>query len=158
MTLRIQPVIQWLLLIGLACLTGCKTADEAHSGHMVSVEISGHTESEIQQAAAAVFQANGYTKAGVLTFEKAGTSWETANYGGWSADKVWIRMRADISPTETGQYILDCDAYVVEGHGEAGMEIERKFWFAKRTECKQILDKIKATLESSSKEDGSSRP
>ena len=35
-----------MLLAGAACLTGCQTADQADSGDMASVEISGHTEAE----------------------------------------------------------------------------------------------------------------
>ena len=48
------------LLAVAACLTGCQTADQADSGDMASVEISGHTETEIQQAAAKVFLSSGY--------------------------------------------------------------------------------------------------
>jgi|SRR5690242_13688389 len=158
MSLRIHSLAGWFFLAGLVCLTGCKTTDEAHSGHMASVEISGHTKAEIQQAAATVFKANGYTKTDSLTFEKPGSAWETANYGGWSSNPVWIRIRCELVSAEARQFVLGCDAYVVEGHGEVGTEIERKFWFAKRTECKDILDAIKAELKKSPKSDSSVPP
>lgn len=142
------------MLLGLVCLTGCKTTDETHSGQMASVEISGYTRSEIQQAASTVFQAHGYTKMTGLTFEKTGTAWETANYGGWSSSPVWIRMRCKLLSVATRQYVLGCDAFVVEGHGEVGTEIERKFWFSKRSECKALLDEIKTLLKKSSEMGG----
>ncbi len=157
MSLRIHPGIGWLLL-AVFCLAGCKTNDEAHSGRMASVVVSGHTREQIQQALAAVFLANGFVKMGDLTFEKPGSAWETANYGGWSSSRVWIRMRTEIVPMATGQFELGCDAFVVEGHGVPGVEVERKFWVAKRTECKKILDAVKAALAAPPETDGSVHP
>ena len=147
MALHINSTVGWLFLIGLACLTGCKTTDQARSGHMASVEISGHAKAEIEQATVAAFQANGYSKADGLTFEKEGSAWETANYGGWSAKRVWIKVRVEIAFTDTDRYTLGCNAYIVQGHGEFGTEMEQRFLFAKRTECKKILDEAKAALE-----------
>lgn len=144
---RIHRLAAWVLLFGLACLTGCKTTDTAHTGHAASVEISGHTKAEIQQAATKVFQAHGYTKISDLIFEKPGSVWDTANYGGWSSSPVWIRIKCDLESTDTHQYVLGCDAYIVEGHGEVGTEVERKLWFSRRSECKAILNEIKSFLK-----------
>jgi hypothetical protein len=148
MSLRIHSLAGGLVMITLLCLTGCQSADEAHTGHMASVEISGFKRSQIEAAAAQVFKANGYAKVDALTFEKPGSGWETANYGGWSSNPVWIRMRCGLVSTDLRAFTLDCDAYVVEGHGEVGTEMERKFWFAKRGDCKALLDQIKAELKS----------
>lgn len=147
MSLRNHWMTGWIFLIGLVCLTGCKTTDQARSGHMASVEISGHTKNEIQKATVTAFLANGYLKTGGLTFEKKGSTWDTANYGGWFEDQVWIKIRAEIFLADTGKYTLGCNAFAVDGHGEVGMETEHKFLFARRTECKKILDEAKAALE-----------
>lgn len=155
--MRINKAAGWLFLIGVFCLTGCQTTDQADSGHMASVEISGHPQAEIQKATETAFRANGYRKVGSLTFEKQGSGWETVNYGGWSGSAAWIRMRAQIVYVETGKYALGCNAYVVEGHGEIGTEVERKFLFAKRKECKKILDEAKAALEGATPPAGTSR-
>ena len=136
-----------LLLVSIAVRTGCKTADEAHTGQMASVEISGHSEREIERATATAFRANGFTQTEGLVFEKEGSSWETMNYGGWSTDRVWVRVRANVSPDGNDLFTLACDAFVVQGHGQRGTENEHKFLFAKRSECKQILDQIKASLD-----------
>lgn len=146
MNFDINSMVGWIFLMGLVCLTGCRTADQADSGHMASVAIYGHTTAEIEQATAAAFIENGYYKIGDLTFEKKGSAWETANYGGWSSDRVWIKVRAELISMDGVKFTLSCDAYVVEGHGHGGVEMERKFTFAKRSECKAILDEIKAAL------------
>jgi hypothetical protein len=137
----------WLFLIGFAGLTGCQTTDQAHSGQAASVVISGHTEAEIQKATVAAFRANGYVKTDTLTFEKKGSAWETVNYGGWSASRVWIKIRAVVVATDIRKYTLGCDAFAVAGHDDPGMETEQPFLFAKRKECKKILDEVKAALE-----------
>jgi hypothetical protein len=150
MTRDINRTVGWLFLLGFVWLTGCKSADQANTGHMASVEIYGHTSTEIQKATAAAFSNNGYYQIGELTFEKIGSSWETANYGGWSSDSVWIKVRAEIVTEDSATYTLSCDAYAIEAHGEGIMQIERKFKFAKRKECKKILDEVKRALETSS--------
>ena len=138
----------WALLAGVAGLTGCKSTDSADSGNMASVNISGHTDAEIKQAAAKVFLWNGYQQVNPLTFEKQGTSWDKMAYGGWSSNPVWIRMRINVTPGEAGQTILACDAYAVVDRGEGSMEEEKKLFTSYRSECKKILDQTKVRLDS----------
>jgi hypothetical protein len=162
MTIRINWTVGWMFLIGFVCLTGCTTTDQAGTGLMASVEISGHTEAEIQKATTAAFLAHGYLKTDLKTdsliFEKQGSAWETVNYGGLSGGPAWIKIRVKLVSAETGSHTLGCDAYAVEGHGDVGMEIERKFLFAKRTECKKILDEAKAALDAPSEPAGAEHP
>jgi len=158
MSSRLYSLVGWLILLGFAGLTGCKTDDEAHFGHMASVIISGHDRTEILRAAAAVFKANGYHETDELTFDQPGTAWETANYGGWSSDKVGVRIRLALVSEEFGQHKLGGDAYVVEGYGDPGMEVEQTYWFAKRTECKKMLDEIKASLAKTANPVGANAP
>ena len=138
----------WMLLAGAACLTGCQTTDQAGSGDMASVEISGHTETEIRQATAKAFLANGYQQADAQTFEKQGSHWDTAAYSGWSSDAVWIKVKTSITATETGRYVLACNAYLVTDRNQATMEEEKKLSVSHRSECKKILDQAKAALDS----------
>src|SRR6185437_16178850 len=93
MSSRFYPLFGLLFLLGFVGLTGCKTDDEAHFGHMASVVILGHTRAEILQATATVLKADGYHETDELTFDKPGSAWETANYGGWSSDTVGVRIR-----------------------------------------------------------------
>ena len=138
----------WLLLAGAVCLTGCQSTDQADSGDMASVEISGHTEVEIQRATAKVFMSNDYQQADRLTFEKQGTGWDKMAYGGWSPNAVWIKMRVNITPAEMDKYILGCNAFIVTDRNVATMEEEKKLSISHRSECKKILDQIKAMLDS----------
>jgi hypothetical protein len=138
----------WTLMAGIACLTGCQSTDQADSGNMASVSISGRTDSEIKQAAAKVFLWDGYQQVNPLTFEKQGTSWDKMAYGGWSSNPVWIRMRINVTPAEAGQSTLACDAYAVVDRNEASMEEEKKLSVSYRSECKKILDQVKSRLDS----------
>jgi hypothetical protein len=138
----------WTLLAGVAGLTGCQSTDSADSGNMASVNISGHTDAEIKQAAAKVFLWDGYQQVNPLTFEKQGTSWDKMAYGGWSGNPVWIRMRINVTSGEAGQTILACDAYAVVDRGEGSMEEEKKLFTSYRSECKKILDQTKVRLDS----------
>jgi uncharacterized protein with beta-barrel porin domain len=148
MSQNIFRLFGWMFLAVVACLTGCQTADQADSGDMASVEISGHTEAEIQRATAKVFLSNGYQQADRLTFEKQGTGWDKAAYGGWSSNPVWIKMRANITSVDADKYILGCNAYLVTDRNEATMEEEKKLSVSHRSECKKILDQVKARLDS----------
>ena len=138
--------LAWIALAGVAWLSGCSTTDQADSGDMASVNISGHTDAEIQRAVAGAFLANGYQPADRVTFEKQGTGWDKAAYGGWSSNPVWIRVKIKITSTQAGQSVLACDAYAVVDRDEASMAEEKKLSVSYRSECKKILDEAKARL------------
>ncbi len=140
--------LAWTLLAGLVCLAGCRTTDQADSGELASVTISGRTEAEIQQAAAGVFLADEYQQVNPLTFEKRGTGWDKLAYGGWSSNPVWIRMRLNITSAGDGRFILAGNAYAVVDRHEASMEEEKPLSVSYRSECKKILDQVKARLDS----------
>ena len=144
----ICPAFGWLLLAGVASLTGCQTADHADTGEMASVIISDHTPADIQQATARVFLLNGYEQTDRLTFEKQGTAWDTAAYGGWSAGPVWIKVRAYITSPSADTGILSCNAFIVTDRHQAAMEHEQKLSHSHRSECEKILNQIKARLDS----------
>jgi hypothetical protein len=144
-----QFIIQtaWLGLLVLTCmLAGCKTTDAAHSGSLASVIVSGHTAEEIQQTTIDIFGWNGYARVTDLIFEKQGSKWDSMNYGSLGGKPVWIKMCVTLTTKGPGWYVLGCDAYVVDGHGEGFMETEQKLKFAKADDCKKILDQIKQRL------------
>jgi hypothetical protein len=135
-----------VLVAGAVGLSGCQTADQAETGGLASVAIPGHSVAKIQQATVAVFLLNGYQQSAPLTFDKQGTGWDTAAYGDWSKVAVWIRVRVHIASPKTDDCSLSCNAYAVTDRNQASMEQERKLSHAKRSECKKILDQIKARL------------
>lgn len=135
-------------LLAAIFLTGCRTADLAHSGQMASLEISGHSEVEILRVMKAVFLDEGYEHMGDLTWDKKGSMWDAAAYGGWSQSAVWLRLKATVDSTPDGGYAVGCDAYMVNDRNLGVMEEERKMSLAGRSECKKILDEIKTRLDS----------
>jgi hypothetical protein len=139
-----------LVLAGVLVLAGCRTADQAHSGDMASLVISHHTEAEIRQATVAVFLENGFEQGNDLVFEKKATGMETAAYGGWSTNPVWIRLRVSITCPEQGRYIIGCNASLVKDRNQGLMEDEQRYTFQKRDECKNLLDQVKARLAAAS--------
>ncbi|MGC9943479.1 MAG: hypothetical protein ABSE48_16755 [Verrucomicrobiota bacterium] len=146
-----------LWLVAVLFLGGCQTnTDQANSGQMASVEISGHSEVEILRAMKAVFQANGYEHMDDLTFDKKGSAWDTAAYGGWDTGGVWIRLKASVDKGPVGNYVIGCDAYRVVSHNQGVMEEEEKTPHTNRAECKRILDEIQARLASGT--DASAQP
>lgn len=136
-----------LALLALAfVLAGCKTTDMAHDGSLASVVINGHTADEVRQTTIEVFGWNGYQQVSDLTFEKKGTKWDVATYGGWMADSVWIKIHVQITTKAELWQVLGCDAYIVENHGEGIMQDERKLKYMRADECKKILDQIQRRL------------
>jgi hypothetical protein len=145
-----QNIIRFVggfLLAGVVCVTGCHTTDQADTGELASVIITGHTEMEIQKATARVFLANGYSQADPLTFEKQGTAWDKAAYGGWTENPVGIKVRVHINPQDDGVCFLGCNAFLVTDPHEAAMEEEQKLSYSRRSECEKILAQIKARLD-----------
>jgi hypothetical protein len=143
-----QRIMVSLPLVAILVVVGCRTtsADLADAGHMASLTISSRSEVDILRAMEAVFVANGYQHMGDLTFDKKGSAWETALYGGWNADGVWIRLKASVDPGPSGTYVIGCDAFRVTGHNQGVMEEEKKTTHAYRDECKKILDEVQARL------------
>src|SRR5260221_1115429 len=101
----------WTLLVGIACLTGCRTTDQADSGEMASVKISARTGAEIQQAVAKAFLANEYQQVNPMTFEKQGTVWDKMDYGGGGPGPGLVRMSIQIS--SPGQPWVNCASQMV---------------------------------------------
>ncbi len=136
-----------LALLSLVCaLAGCATTDTGHDGSLASAIILGHTTDEIRQTTIEVFEWNGYKRVSNLTFEKEGTKWDTMKYGSMGGIPVWIKICVRLATKAEGLNVLGCDAYVVEDHNAGFMETERRLDFAKRDECKKILDQIKRRL------------
>ena len=141
-----QNVAGGLVALALLIVTGCRTTDAAHSGDMASVMITGHTEAEIRQAVAAVFLAHGFETDSDLVFDRKAAAMETAAYGGWSTNPVWLRMRVVLISPEEGRFILGCNAFLVKDRNRGLLEDEQSYTFQKRDECKDLLDQVKARL------------
>lgn len=140
-----KPIL--VLLFAVLFLTGCKTADLAQTGQMASLEITGHSEVEIIRAIQAVFANEGYDHTHDLVFDKKGSVWDKAAYGDLNTDSTWIRAKVTIDPLPTDGYVIGFNLYMVNNHNEGVVETEQKISYAKRSECKVIVNEIKAQLD-----------
>ena len=141
--LRFTPI----LLLATACLLGgCRTeTDPSQAGHMAALQISGSSEADILRTMKDIFANHGYQHIEDLNFDKRGSAWQTALYGGWGEDGVWIRMKASIDADPSGSFLIGCDAFHVTAHSQGVME-EEKPAYAYRKECQAILGEIQARL------------
>lgn len=108
----------------LAC--GCSTGQPG-SASFASVVIPKRTPEEICQAAARVFQENGYKAALVnsesMLFEREGTRGESLAYSGivdthYGAVTV-VRVKAELVDLGEGSYRLQCKAFVVRNANDS---------------------------------------
>ncbi|HMP84988.1 MAG TPA: hypothetical protein PKA41_20040 [Verrucomicrobiota bacterium] len=140
----IIPTFGFLILA--LVFSGCKSTDSAKQGYGASVVIVGHTVEEIRRTAIEVFEWDGYTQATGLNFEKKGSKWDTAKYGGLSGNPVWIKISVEIVPQADASVIVGADAYVIEDRDSTFMNSERKLPYGKNDESRKILDQIKRRL------------
>lgn len=136
----------WLGPLALVVLTGCKTADTAHTGNLASVVVTGTSADEIQRATIETFAANGYKKLTGFSFEKVGSRWDQINYGGMGSEPIWIKLQIKITKETESQFILGCNAYIVSDHNDNLIKDERELKYLKAGESKKILNKIKLRL------------
>ncbi len=146
-----KPILRFIaasvVLFAAFFLAGCKTTDTADSGQLASLEISGHSEVEILRAMQAVFQDEGYEHMTGMVYDKKGSAWDAAAYGGWSLGAVYVRLKLTVDSTVTRSYIVGCDAYMVNGRNQGVLEEERKMYVSERSECKRILNEIQTRLD-----------
>ena len=141
-----------LLLAAALLFTGCRTGPEsAPPNHLAALTVSGCSEADILRAMQVVFPAQGYQHVSDLNFDKQGSVLQTALYGGWGADGVWIRMRASVDLQPDGTYLIGCDAFRVTGHNQGVMEEEKPAGYGYRDECQKILREIQTRLASAAK-------
>jgi len=140
-----------VLLAAAVLLAGCRTGPpSAPDGHLASLVVSGCSEADILRAMQVVFPAHGYQHVSDMNFDKKGSVLQTALYGGWSDDGVWIRLRASVDPKPDGTFVMGCDAFRVTGHNQGVMEEEKPATYGYRDECRRILQEVQSRLASGS--------
>ncbi len=111
----------WVALAFALSGTGCGSLNEPASASFASVTIANHSDDEIAAATEKVFAAEGYkggqTGAGEWTFDKEASRATTIGREGLVAAqdgaKTINRVRVEIISLNSGQYRLQCKAYMV---------------------------------------------
>jgi hypothetical protein len=142
-----------LLVAGLLILisVGCSSTKAPHSEHLAAVVIKDKSPAQIEEAILSVFKQQGYiggrVRQGVFEFEMQGTGMNTLAYGDWSNKKVWVRVKVLLGEQGTGQQsLLECDAYMVNEHGDKRFEEEHKLTWVHRGKYQDLLEQIKKSL------------
>ncbi len=138
-----------LLLAGL--FAGCHTPKGPAADALASVMIVGRTPTAIRATVGQVFRAHDYTVTKTnefqAVFEKQGSTMNTLAHGSWSFEPMWIRVKVVIQSLGLSRYLLRCDAYLVNDHGDLVMEEETKIKKLHRGTYQNLLDEVQAKLE-----------
>ena len=140
---RRLPLLGPILLIS----AGCHSPHATSSSRLASILINDRPLPQIEAVTQAVFREKGYQvsrrQPGQFVFEKAGTSMNTFVYGDWSDQKVWVRVKLYLTKLgNTQQVLLDCDAYMVNEHGDPRFEEEHKLTRMRRGRYQELLETI----------------
>ena len=153
---KLNTLLKFLSL-ALACglfSTGCHLG-QSGSASFASVVIAGRSVQEIEQAAAAVFQGDGYrafrTAEGGMLFEKEGSRANQigtagivgAHYGA----QVNVRVRAEIVDLGAGSHRLQCHAYMVSNAGDSFFEDEKPLSNLRGGPYQDLLDEVAKRLK-----------
>jgi hypothetical protein len=158
---KLSPIFlsRWMCLaVSLTCLwllAGCKTSTPSPrlSDSLAYVEVTGRTPLEVAHAVSEVFREASYSPARLpanddmrLMFEKETGKGDLVLFGDWSGKNLWHRVRINIKPLDAQRQLVECDVYRVLDRGDPRFEEESKLSTLKKKPYQEILDKVKARL------------
>lgn len=153
--LFIHPLANCAALLA-CCVTlfaGCQSPSGGKGKRgFASVAIPNRSPEEVVRATVAVFRADGYrdvlASPDDMIFEKTGTGWNQAAYGGWTdAKPVTVRVRAGVDAQADGTSRLWCEAYMVGDAGHSLFEEEHKLTSVRRGPYQDLLNQVAAQLK-----------
>jgi hypothetical protein len=121
----------YVAAIGLAAVfaTGCATMSEP-GGPVAAVTVKASSAFAVTEAVRAVFVADQFRLAGgddqEAVFEKEGSRYERAMYGGWDGQFPTERVRVAVVDTGAGTYRVRCFSSIVRS-GAQGDDEQRRF-------------------------------
>ena len=145
----VKFLASFAVCVGVALLTGCHSTEPPGGSHFASVEIRGNTPGQISEAAAEVFQAEGYevAKGGPthMVFERKASGMNNFAYGNWLDTPVWERVKASVEPVSEATFRLQCQAYLLRDRGGTTEE-EIKLSGMRSNTYQKLLDKVAKRL------------
>jgi hypothetical protein len=153
-----RPLLAFLAVsIALTSIvaTGCRSAGKPASASFASVVIANRSVEEIQQAAVAVFQGDGYQafrdSAGKMVFEKEASQRSNMAYSGvigaHYGARTNVRVRAEIVDLGAGSRRLQCKAYMVTDAGDSFFEKEQPLANFRGRPYQELLDEAARRLK-----------
>ena len=151
-----MPGVGMLLLLAAIFAAGCSSLDKPASVSFASVILNrSYSFAQIQQAAAKVFQQNGYQSVpqpdGSMMFEREATRGEQISYAGvvgaQNGEKVVIQVRLNIQVKDTYTYWLGCRAYAVCNPDQPVFSTTTAMFNFQSGPYQKLLDNVKDTLQ-----------
>jgi hypothetical protein len=144
-----------LVLLCAALSSGCRSAGKPASASFASVVIAGRSVEEIQQAAVAVFQGDGYraprAAGGDMIFEKEGSRKNQIAYAGpvgaHYGEQVIVRVRAQIVELGASSDRLQCKAYMVRNANDSFFADEIPLPNRRGRPYQKLLDEVARRLK-----------
>jgi hypothetical protein len=143
-----------ILLLGLLLMVGCQSGKPA-SASFASVTIPGKTPQEICNAAATVFQENGYQVASLnpsaMVFQKEASRMKSMAYNGVVNTHYGAvtleRVKAELVDLGAGSFRLQCQASIVRGAGDSFFEDESRLSNLRSGPYQSLLNKVAKRLK-----------
>jgi len=147
--LLLKLLVSFAFCVGVGLLAGCHSTEPPGGSHFASVEIRGNTPGQISEAAAEVFQSEGYEVAQGgpthMVFEKKASAMDNFAYGNWLDTAVWERVKASIEPVSEATFRLQCQAYLLRDRGGTTEE-EIKLTGVHSSTYQKLLDRVAKRL------------
>lgn len=139
------------VVLVVLCAAGCQSVGEPESRSHASLRFAWPSLLEIQRSVEQVFAEKGFKlekQAGEeWIFDRPGTTAEVIKWGGLEGNRVVIRARLRSRPVGAGEYLVECDVFVVDHVGEKFFEEETKPMFVKRSDYQKLLVEARRRLE-----------
>ena len=133
----------------LAGALGCQSPhNSTPSSRLASVIIKDRSPGQLEAATQGIFQGHAYQVArggpAESVFEKEGSNMNTLMHGDWSPGKVWVRVKVYIRELSApNELLLECDAFMVNNHGDVRFEEEYKLSKMRRGAYQDLLEEVK---------------
>lgn len=143
----------WILLapVMLAWAAGCQSFKNPPDNNLASVIITNRTMAQISGAVQTVFETHYFTGGpsgpGQFTYERPGSRMNNLAYANFMFDeKVTVRVNVNVQPVYGGQFILSCNAALVEDAGDPVFKDTHHVRSLQKWPYEQLLKDIKTQL------------
>jgi hypothetical protein len=149
--MKILGVLAWPVLVGLLMVTGCKSNKHGGNSH-AAIEVTGHSNAEIQAATVGVFADHGYqlrtNTPTTMTFDRPATSGEKFKFGDWMNDGMVMQIKVRFEELPDESSLLRADVYVVQDPTNANFRHERRLTLWSTRSYQKLLENVRTKLNS----------
>jgi hypothetical protein len=135
----------------LVLFAGCQTFNSPPANGLASVTITNRTMPQIASAIQEVFATHyfqgGQTGPHEFTYERAGSRMNNLAYGSYMFnEKVTVRVKVNVQPAYGGQFLLSCNAALVEDAGDPIFQDSHQVRLLRKWPYEELLRDIRTQL------------